>query len=445
METKQNPCPLANADRRLTDALNLWIETKTHYCEPDQFRLSLNNLIQALRNITFVLQKQKNRLSRFEKWYGLWQDKMRSDPLMRWLVSSRNLVVKQGDLDTRSIARIGVVETWFDPPVFEVEIPPFSKASNFARIMRERHPKSSESGVSLLRIERRWVDARLPDQELLEALAHVFNVLSELLFDAHDNLLDKTRSSSCTCLSGMAGPKGQIPPCMLAQEWDRIIWMNMETGAFCRPEQEVIKCEENDVPKMLRRYPHLPSTVKKLKATHTLDEKASVYFEHAKTLLVKDGSHVSVALLGYPGKPILPMSLVMEDRAQKHLVFRSLAATIKKTGATSLFLIGEMWVSTLDRSNPVQHASDDPKKKEALELIAADNTGRVISRGVMFSRDEAGKVVLGETWISNQSSANLLAPIRKAWGIGKRGDVSPAPQGPGAGTPTPGPSSPEAP
>jgi hypothetical protein len=40
----------------------------------------------------------------FEEWYGAWQEKMRADERMRWLVEARNTVEKQGDLDLHSIA-----------------------------------------------------------------------------------------------------------------------------------------------------------------------------------------------------------------------------------------------------------------------------------------------------------------------------------------------------
>ena len=75
-ESKNNHCPLAIVDQRLCDCLNLWIETKNHYFDPDKFRLSLNNTIQAFRNITFILQKIGFNFKGFSEWYQKWQEIM---------------------------------------------------------------------------------------------------------------------------------------------------------------------------------------------------------------------------------------------------------------------------------------------------------------------------------------------------------------------------------
>ena len=47
-------CPFSQVEKRLLDSLSLFLEVKKNYFEPEAFRLSLNNLIQTLRNITFI-------------------------------------------------------------------------------------------------------------------------------------------------------------------------------------------------------------------------------------------------------------------------------------------------------------------------------------------------------------------------------------------------------
>jgi hypothetical protein len=122
--------------------------------QPDQFRLDLNNTIQALRNVTFLLQKIKPHFPIFEEWYSTWQNIMRADHLMRWLVEARNVIVKEGDLETYSIARVSVVDSWFEPPKFEMLVPPFTKTEDFALILQKTAPQGILWDVGLLRVER---------------------------------------------------------------------------------------------------------------------------------------------------------------------------------------------------------------------------------------------------------------------------------------------------
>ena len=102
----ESGCPLPEPHQRLLDAHRLWHQCESNYTSPDGFRVNLNATIEALRNTTFVLQKNKAKIPNFDAWYIKWQDHLRKDQVMRWLVNARNRVVKQGDLDTLSTARV---------------------------------------------------------------------------------------------------------------------------------------------------------------------------------------------------------------------------------------------------------------------------------------------------------------------------------------------------
>jgi hypothetical protein len=51
-----------------------------------------------------MIQKYKAQIDHFDLWYQPWQQRMREDRVMRWVVEARNLIVKEGDLKTNSIA-----------------------------------------------------------------------------------------------------------------------------------------------------------------------------------------------------------------------------------------------------------------------------------------------------------------------------------------------------
>lgn len=59
----------------------------------------MNVTIQSLRNLTFALQVEKEKIIDFEEWYVIWQNRMKKDPVMTWLNNARVTIVhkRSGD------------------------------------------------------------------------------------------------------------------------------------------------------------------------------------------------------------------------------------------------------------------------------------------------------------------------------------------------------------
>jgi hypothetical protein len=141
-----------------------------------------------LRNVTWVLQKEHAAVPGFEPWYAGWLERMKADPLMKWLVDARNQVVKRGDLETRSTAR-ALIRSYGAIAVTEFTAPPFVPADVIAADLAEFGiPPLREvvRNASILVVERRWLAKDLPDHELLEALAHCYGILSIIVAEAHE-------------------------------------------------------------------------------------------------------------------------------------------------------------------------------------------------------------------------------------------------------------------
>ena len=122
--TQSSVRPLV-VDRRLADGHRLWHQAEAAYFDPDGFRLSIQNAIQTLRSVTFILQRHKESIPNFDKWYGdyvdekhgkrgKWQVRLHADPLMRWMVEARNRIEKQGDLEANSIIRAEIIASYLD-------------------------------------------------------------------------------------------------------------------------------------------------------------------------------------------------------------------------------------------------------------------------------------------------------------------------------------------
>jgi len=232
-----------------------------------------------MRNVTFVLQKTKPQLNNFEGWYGRWREKMGKDSVMTWLISARNVVVKEGDLSTSSKLRISIVETWFTPPYIEIDVPPFTETGDFIKFLAKNNPNNVDLKVGLLRAERRWIDEQLKECELLEALSHVFVVLSDLLLDAHENLYYREDLLKCPWYTHQNPYKGQYVDCMKAQEWDRTIWLDLNTGQVLRPAVSPVPVREIiDYEEVKRHYPNLQQHTGQQKKPKDLKEEADILF-----------------------------------------------------------------------------------------------------------------------------------------------------------------------
>lgn len=136
-------CPLLGVHARLDDLHTLWHEAVSHYQAPERFRTFLNAAIQAARNVTFVLQKQKESIPGFDTWYEPWRDRLKEDPVMRWIVEARNRVVKAGDLQVTSQAKVSIVAGYDDLPSIEMEVDPLLPLDAVADLVRR---KVSEHG-----------------------------------------------------------------------------------------------------------------------------------------------------------------------------------------------------------------------------------------------------------------------------------------------------------
>ncbi|GAF83554.1 unnamed protein product, partial [marine sediment metagenome] len=107
--------------------------------------------------------------------------------------------------------------------------------------------------------------------------------------------------------------------------------------------------------------------------------------------------------------------LHMEDRTAKHLMLRRISAEIEKTGAESIILINEAWLSRTDEDPPSTFPADDPDREEALHLLAADAQGNLFAHAAIFVRDAENRIEFTEETHGVTGATNILEPIRDAW------------------------------
>src|ERR1019366_1298075 len=129
-EEVTSPCPTPTAHKRLQEVHRFWHECASGYQDPEEFSSKLNACIQAARNLTFALQKESQLIPGFTEWYPSWQDRMKSDPVMKWLHDSRTHIVHKGDLQTESRAIVRLQLDYADAGQEVVDSLPQSSRAN---------------------------------------------------------------------------------------------------------------------------------------------------------------------------------------------------------------------------------------------------------------------------------------------------------------------------
>jgi len=405
-------CPIPGAHRRLLEAHTLWHAAEEAYTDPELFRINLNALIQATRNVTFVLQNEHEGVPDFEAWYATWRERMGAEPVLRWSVLARNRVVKQGDLDTRSTARVSVIASYGGPTlVADITVPPMHSTEQIARELDASMPSREadtplnkamrENG--LVRVERRWIDTDLPDAELLDALAHCYAVLADLVNDAHR----LTGSDEATT--------DARPACMQATEEARTAYVHLGTHEVFHPRMSTATI---DTSASEARYGENPQYAKGAGAAAGSGDVfafAEAAVERAKTVLVKDGYHAPALFLFGPDGRVTPYALQFHDRQDKYVQWERVAREVERLGATGLVFISEAWIAMVDAKTPVVSPSEDPKRGEILVVTAAMADGRQRSYGVRFKRRLFGRFRFEPTVVLEDQRDFFLDAVRRVW------------------------------
>ncbi len=426
----ESVCPLAAIDKRLADAHTLWHQAEAAYFDPDGFRLAVQNAIQSLRSLTFILQNHKAVIPNFTDWYGdyvdekhgkrgKWQERMHADPLMRWMVEARNKIEKRGDLESHSIVRAEIIASYCDNgPRIDVPAHLFENAETLLRGIPDNLLGQHIRRNGILRIQRRWVENTLPEYELLDAVAIYYGKLTELVHDAHRQIgLDPPRT-----LHDEDGGSFDLPamgwrfPCMIGHEWPRTLTVSLADGAKVEFESksELVKIDAAKRASLTDRYGE--RTFEALTRDYKSDAELAVgYFMVAQAMFLRDGYHRSILLLFRDRKLIRPIEIRTDNTQQKYIVMRQLADEVTKSGADAAIMIGEVWIARSDQLKPYERPADSPVRTEGVSLDMVSKNGEPLNRFAKIVRD-GEKVALVDSEIPGVALSHAFAPFYKAWG-----------------------------
>lgn len=420
----QESCPLEEVDRRLDDVRNHWIEASRQYNDPDSFRRNLNACITTLRSVTFLIQKNKKRISDFETWYGdkedgHWRKKLREDPLMRWLQEARTHVEKKGDLKTCSTAHATLTSNWGFTFEQRMIVDPFMRTGEIAEYVREQLGFTGKVAEDfLLTIERRWIDSQLPETEILDALSYCYSCIAEIVSEAHHKIGIKGLCPYRKSIGVLdiepqkiAHLRGRTP-CMIATKGMRTVWVKMSTGEELRPILRTGHFDPEKAHEAVERYGLVES--KENKEPRSIEEGVDYWFTAAKAMLSKDGYLIPTMICDGPNPIILHGEF--NEQIDKMLFGDKAAELVETSGAKSIIFIGEVWIRIPEEWIHPKILKFTPR--EAIQVVYVSKDGNYKAISEEFERHE-GSIVFGKRKVIQKIDSmtfHLLKPVLKTWG-----------------------------
>ena len=411
---KRGECPIPNTHSRLEQAHLLWHQTLERYDDPDSFCANLNSTIEALRNVTFMLQSEKSAIPNFDAWYPECQAGMKADVIMKWLQNARTTIVHKSNLKTQSTAHASVHNN-LTLAHFDIEIPPLVSTSITAMYIAANLPDSfmPDRRDLMLSVERRWGVEELPDQELLDALAHAYGVLYKIVTVAHERAgIPRDQRSPHEEL--VKATDGRLP-CMITTAEVRTVRMTLSDYQPLVPSIDEVQHDPSIDEKVAKRYGSADSN-----GLYDFPDNPLAFAETlipvAKRVLAKDKYHGRFVFLHTPsGWQIVELNA--RDRPEKYVLAQILAQMVQRYQADAIVQVGEVWMSLLEKMEGRQNPEYAPDKQEALMINVADSQGfcRIIT--VPFRRALFGKIKFSETEVTDSTVPYWLANVFKVWNL----------------------------
>ena len=401
--------------------LRHWFAAADSYSDIEEFRIAINACIQAARNVTFVLQSNKKHIDSFDHWYGGWQAAMAVDPIMKWCVAARNQIVKQGDLESFSVAKVLLFNSHAEPIKRVLAVDPMLTGQEIAEVVKNKYLPDELKQYGYLQVERQWITKDLKGVELLSALSHAFSVLHLLLQDIEEKkgplqvgyksekLEEEDFNEALEFLDDF-----DKPPCMLAFEEYRKTNYNLATEETETLRTETIRLDENRIPDIEARYGHIKSSLEKMGSS--LESRVLYHLKIAKDVIVVDDYLLTiVAIFDSKDRPHM-ISTMFRGNEDKYLFWLDVAKRVKKLKARMVVTTGDTWYAKLDSNNPLkfgERIADIDRKSEAVMACGMDRYGNVVTINAPYYRENDKIVFKDDEKI--EMKPEFLNPVSKAF------------------------------
>lgn len=384
---------------RLFDAKAVWHEAMDAYYDPNTFRRKINNCIQELRNVTFILQSNKNEIAGFKEWYEPWQNKMRNNKALKWSLDSRNTVVKQQDLETFSTLRFEIIGSYLFHEFVRFE-EMFDPELTVDEIYKKIHQCNLPADIlynSHIRLQRRWIDKNNPDEEIGELLAECWSFLAKLLNDAPG--VEKSKTSN-----------NLLPPCMHEKLKAREKFFKVTRDGLVpsRMTSKLVSVDDTNLSEIKKRYKDIAFIKPPAEQVflETFHQKCTTLFKQAKCILQKDRYHSHLAFIFIKNKIVQIINVINSDRSEKYISMQKIASDMESIGADALIMVSEAWLRKSLESEP---------DGESINLIGINEAGEGFFFTSQFYRDKNNDISFDLDIENGLQGANMIQPVIDMW------------------------------
>lgn len=327
--------------------------------------MNTNQFIQTARTVSFLIQKDKDSIPGYSIWYpNAVLTPWGSDEVMKWAKDSRNFIEKEGDLEINSSLNVTLLISYLSESDISIECGEAellnANAMKLVRFARQKLPPGIADEAAV-KIDRRWVSAKLPNFELLNALSYVyarnFDCCESLAAQFGENLDNKIpHPSKFSSLTEQARQIGYLKLNDL-----KMYRLNSETSNLNRSFQPPAAiCEAIDAIHASGNPPR------------NLDELFDYYVKMAKLTFSHFGNHAQMLFLFDKNlKPVAMMGPHFSDQTDKFIFFRSLFDQIVTLKIFALVWISEAWVRKVE-SHDITSIKQQPIVGERLSVLAFD-------------------------------------------------------------------------
>lgn len=410
---------IGNLDHKYDELQLFFQDCLNSYNEPSLFRARVATLIQALRNFTFSIQKNKHSIPDFDAWYAKWQKHMRNDDYMRWLHQKRNEVVKEDIIVGMSAA---IVKYYLDHKVKMTEAYNIDESTEN---VIEDCMKMAEEDPSLLHAVGNFLRIYLVDfngkSNGLMSILHGGMIFINLIYIDLRGHLD----------GNAPVPEDKIDQVSKISQFDlkplEIIFKFKDgrhiPGDFYddQIEREITKVGTKKARSRIGNIRSLESH-DKLALTRRV-------FGNCKDILSQHKQYRSVILIHFPERGWHLIDTFFNDRPEKMAYMQNLATYVKANAIDEMIGINEVWTvhhkdsdKILQRIGSGKDLATLRNKGESLMLDYINKDGLMFSRMADFGRLEDGSIATGSSRLVKAKDSDSMAlyyPVLELWGLAK--------------------------
>lgn len=404
---------LKDVDFNMEKLISIFHNMKNEYHNPTNFIANADALIQALRNFTFFLQSKKNDIPNFDNWYTPWQEMMRANPYMRFIVDMRNSIVKQGINTAKSHALI-VLYTDYSQTLSERRMDIYSTTDEIKKEIMELAKKQPVLKHASGDIHRSYIFnyTKKDDLEVLDTLFYCTFFIRKV----HEDFKNFIK----TGVIQKELPKITAPWVDMS---DFTITFQVNSGHNVSQKVIPVKRDRKVIEEYKKRFGDIKlkhdinsdNPHEQVQANLELAKQNRVHFKELLPVLkyysVKKGAWGAI----FP---------IVTSRADKILFWENFSNQVARDEIDKFYLTVDAWryddidkgMATIRSGKEISSLSN---LKETLLAYYLDKSGKIIAARSPYSLSKSGKIKFGKVNIQDDKPSNhpMFTAVFNVWGV----------------------------